>query len=73
MDDANATHSVVCPIEGCDKEIKTHAHSDEEAVTALAEATKSHAMADHPDQKLSDEELEKTTKEGMKTHGHQAH
>ena len=65
-DHSQATHSMKCPVEGCDEVIKAHAHSDEEAVKALMEAGKAHFTKVHPDAKgMSAEEMEKATKDSM--------
>lgn len=65
-DHSQATHSMKCPVEGCDEIIKAHAHSDDEAIKAIMEGGKEHFAKAHPDEKgMSDAEMEKMTKDSM--------
>lgn len=63
------THTMNCPV--CGAPINIHAHDDEEAVSALMMAGKSHfEEAGHPtDQAMTPEEMEKMTRESMKKVG----
>jgi len=60
------THTMNCPI--CEAPINVHAHDDEEAVKMMMEAGKQHFVeANHPtDQAMTEEEMEKMTRESMK-------
>lgn len=66
-DHSEATHSMTCPVDGCNHVIKVHAHDDEEAVQALMEAGKAHFEEVHPDAEgMNPEEMDKITRDGMK-------
>lgn len=64
------THSMTCPVGNCGHEIEVHAHSDDDAVQKIMVAGKAHFEdAGHPaDQAMSPEEMEKMTREAMKSH-----
>lgn len=66
-DHGSATHSMNCPVEGCDYKIEVHAHDDEMVVKLTMEAGKEHFAQVHPDAKgMTPEEMEKTTRESLK-------
>jgi len=70
-DHATITHSMNCPVDGCDFNIEVHAHDDDEAVTAIMQAGKEHFGKVHPDAPgMSPEEMEKATREHMQKHDH---
>ena len=71
-DHSHATHSMHCPVEGCDHVMEVHSHDDDEAVTLLVQAGDEHfAERGHPqDASMTPEAKEKMTREAMKTHGH---
>lgn len=70
-DHTKATHSMNCPVEGCDHVVEAHAHDDEGAVEALMEVGKAHFTEAHPDAKgMSPEEMGETTKKLIKKHEH---
>ena len=68
-DHSAGTHSMTCPVDGCDHTIEVHAHSDEEAVGLLVSEGEKHFSEVHPDAKgMTDEEKRKMAIESMKKH-----
>ncbi len=70
-DHGHATHKMNCPAEKCDHVVEAHTHDDDEAVHHITQAAKEHFSEAHPDAKpMSEEEMEKMTKEHMRRHEH---
>lgn len=68
-DHSTTTHSMTCPVEGCDFNIEVHAHGDDEAVQKIMAAGKVHFDEVHPDTPPMDpKEMEAATKAAMQTH-----
>lgn len=66
---STATHSMMCPMEGCDHVIEVHVHDDDEAVEAIMMAGKAHFDEAHPDEKgMNESEMVEMTKKSMKKH-----
>ena len=64
-DHSMMTHSAHCPVEGCPYVAQTHAHEDEEAVGSLYGDLSAHAMKEHGDQEMDQEEMRKMVRDNM--------
>ena len=70
-DHSTATHSMTCPVDGCDHVIEVHAHNEDEAVQAVMEAGKDHFVkVQAKENGMSSKEMEKTTREHITAHSH---
>lgn len=66
-DHSHATHSMNCPVEGCEFKLEVHAHDEDGAVDEAMKLGKEHFEEAHPDEDgMSKEEMEETTRKLLK-------